>query len=58
MEIGFLNLLTLALLVLKVLGFLSISWIMVFIPTMVSFGIGFIVLIGVLFTAVLASLGD
>ena len=54
MKIGFLNLLTLVLLVLKTTGVLNIGWVLVFIPTMVSLGIGLIVLVSILGLAILA----
>lgn len=44
MSISFLGLLTIALLVLKLLGVITISWWLVFLPTMIGFGISFVIL--------------
>jgi len=56
MKIRFLNLLTLVLLVLKATGVLNIGWVLVFVPTIVSFGLGLLVLVSILGLAIIASI--
>jgi len=56
MKIGFLNLLTLVLLVLKTTGVLNIGWVLVFVPTIVSAGLGILILLFVVGVAIIASI--
>ena len=52
--IGFLGLLTIVLVVLKALGYINISWWLVFLPVMIGFGIFLLVLAILLVLAVIS----
>lgn len=49
--IGFFGLLTIVLLVLKVTGYLNISWLIVFLPVIIAFGLFLLVIIVMLLVA-------
>ena len=52
--IGFLGLLTIVLLVLKALGYLNISWFVVFLPVIIGFGLFVLALIAIVLIAIFA----
>ena len=53
--IGFLGLLTIVLVVLKALGYLNISWFLVFLPIMIGFGVFFLIMGTILVVAAISA---
>jgi len=58
LKIGVLNILTIIFVVAKLMGTITWPWILVLLPTIVSFGIGLVVVVFIITMTILAAIYD